>query len=137
MNGKATPTVFTVTENTVLRTKDEHLLGIDDLEPLSFPFTSKGVYESKEKKVFCTLQNENSESDIDKVSLNNTDQIDIRKEFLSLMYQNIDNDEVYLHYLLQLIDYERCSKEELDDKKRFQVVVIENEELKRPTSWQK
>ena len=137
INEKATSTVFTITENNVLRNKDEHLLGIEDLEPLSLPSTSKGVCESKEKKIFRNLQNENSESDIDEVSLNNADQIDIRKELLSFMYQNIDNDEVYLHYLLQLTDYERCSKEKLDDRKRFQIVVIENSELKRSTTWKK
>ena len=53
------------------------------------------------------------------------------------MYQNIDNDEAYLHYLLQLTDYERCSKEKLDERKRFQIVVIENSELKKSTNWQK
>ena len=48
INEKATSTVFTITENNVLRNKDECLLGIEDLEALSFPSTSKGVRESKE-----------------------------------------------------------------------------------------
>ena len=136
-NGKATPTIFTITENNMLRNKDEHLLVIEDLEPVSFPSTSKDVCESKAKKVFRSLQKENSESDIDDASLNNLDRIDIRKELLSFMYQNIDNDDVYLHYLLQLTDYERCSKENLDDKKGFQIVVIEPRELIKPSNRQK
>ena len=78
INGKATPSIFTITGNNVLRNRDEHSLDIEDLEQLSFPSTSKGVCEPNEKKVIRTLQKENSESDIDEESLKKEDRIEIR-----------------------------------------------------------
>ena len=104
-----------------------------------FPSTSNGVYKEAGLNWAQIIQNSrhDSEPEIDEVSLQNANRMDIGQKLLSYMYQNIDNEKLYLHYLIQLTEYEREQKEENCNKNSFNVITVADYEMARTKKRQK
>ena len=138
MNKTTMPSIFTVTNNTLSGRNDETAVNVEDLESLNLPSTSNGVRESNERKLAQILQQTNSESeqDFDKNSLNQENRIEIGMKLLTYMNENVNDEKIYLHYLLQLADYERSLKEIKDNKKIFHIAIIGDQDLRNPRNFQ-
>ena len=89
------------------------------------PSTSKGISKSRHRqKPVDFAQRPTSETDSDNVSLQQSYRFYIGEKILSNMMNNMNNEEQYLHYFRQLIQFEETLKHEDACLKDFEIVHI-------------
>ena len=138
-NETSTPSIFMISKGYDSHQKSENSEIRENFALKDLPSTSNGVYKEAGLTWAQILQNSRSESEqeIDEVSLQNANRVNIGQKLLSYMHQNTDNEKIYLYYLIQLTEYERKQKEESCYKNSFNIVTVADYEMTKTTKRQK
>ena len=90
------------------------------------PSSSQGVYEDNGiNRLVLTSLSDSEDETVDEITQNEYI-LSTRKQIMAHMKDNFSSEEHYLHYFLQLIDYEKQIKDKIRDGQGFIISTITN-----------
>ena len=95
---------------------------------LEDPSTSAGVYETVGGNSFMRASMTDSEEESINQAEENDHSFSVKKQLLDYMKVNVNSEEHYIHYFLQLIDYESKFKDKSYKENKYAMISIEQDE---------